>query len=109
MSKTKKPTVELYPLIATDVSFTRHSIIYTVETDHSGIVVCDDSIVDKDLVLKSTVITPQNNKVIFICMYVTTGYYQDIVKGSIRNIDELMVDLNNIYKVGDVVGLIKPF
>lgn len=109
MPTTKESIIGAFPLIATEVSFTRHSIIYTVENKHEGVVVCHNSIADKDLVLKPTIITPSNNKVVFVCMYVTTGYYQDIMNGSVHNIEELLVDLNNIYQVGEVVGFVKPF
>ncbi len=97
-------------LIATDIGFTTHSIIYKVEFPENkkgvGIVFCSKDIKDKDLILKPTFIDKANMEVIFAPVNVISHFYQSIIDGTIRNINEYVVEKNNIYSIGDVVGYI---
>lgn len=97
-------------LIATDIGFTTHSIIYKVEfpegLNGKGVVFCSNDIKDKDLILKPTFIDKDNMEVIFAPVNVISHFYQSILDGSIRNINEYTVEKNNIYNIGDVVGFI---
>jgi len=97
-------------LIATDIGFTAHSIIYKVEFPKGlngiGVVFCPNDIKDKDLILKPTFIDKKNMEVIFTPSNVTSHFYQSIIDGTIRNINEYAVEKKNIYDIGDVVGFI---
>ena len=97
-------------LIATDIGFTTHSIIYKVEfpkgLNNTGVVFCSNDIKDKDLILKPTFIDKDNMEVIFASVNVISHFYQSIIDGTIRNINEYAVEKNNIYGIGDVVGFI---
>jgi hypothetical protein len=97
-------------LIAIDIKFTEHSIVYIVkqkgEINHSGVVFCSNDIKHKDLVLNPTMIDENNLEVIFTPTKVISHFYQSILDGSIRNVEEYVVEKNNIYITGDVVGYI---
>lgn len=97
-------------LIAVDIKFTDHSIVYTIkqrgEIQHSGVVFCSNDIKDKDLVLNPTMVDKSNPEVIFTPTKVIPHFYQSVLDCSIRNADEYVVEKNNIYNIGDVVGYI---
>ena len=97
-------------LIATDIGFTVHSIIYKVEFPKDlkgkGVVFCSNDIKDKDLILKPTFIDKDNMEVVFAPVNVISHFYQSIIDGTIRNINEYTVEKKNIYDIGDVVGFI---
>lgn len=95
-------------LIAVDINFTQHSIVYSVRfsdnVDHTGIIISDNSIKHKDLILKPTYIDKENMEVIFTPSNVTCHFYQALFDRTIKSIHEYSVEKNNIYAVGDVVG-----
>ena len=98
-------------LIAVSVRFTMFSIVYNVKFSGllkslSGIVISDNSIADKDLIIKPTYIDAENMEVIFTPSNVTPHFYQAILDKKIKSINEFKVEQNNIYSVGDVVGYI---
>jgi len=102
--------MEKIELIATEIYFTFHSIIYRVkfknEINASGIVFCINDIKDKDLILKQTMIDKNNMEVVFTPCRVMPHFYQSIIDGTIRNIDEHATERKDIYSIGDVVGYI---
>lgn len=107
MSNTK----EKIGLIATKISFNQHSIIYNVKLSkevESGLygIFCADSIKNKDLILKPTIYINDKSEVVFCPSNVTPHFYQSILNGTLANIKEYSVELNQIYKVGEVVGYI---
>jgi len=105
--KTNNPSKKI-KLIATDINFTQHSIVYSVKfldnLNHSGVVVSDNNIKYKDLILKPTYIDKENMEVIFTPSNVTSHFYQAIIDKTIKGISEYDVEKNNIYAVGDTVG-----
>jgi len=109
MSKIKKKI----PLIAKSISFTQFSIVYDVKIDiieedwFLSPVYCADDISDKELILKPTIIQKNTTKkVVFTPSNVTPHFYQAIIEKKIQAYEEYKVELENIYKVGDVVGYI---
>lgn len=97
-------------LIATGIHFNFHTIVYDVEPEHkiSGkyIPACANDIDNKDLVMKPTVISEQNNKIVFATNYATPHFYQGLLNKTTTNADEYANELEKIYMVGDVVGVI---
>jgi hypothetical protein len=102
--------MEKIELIATDINFTFHSIVYTVKQNskikRSGVVCCANDISNKDLILKPTLVDKTNSKVVFTPTRVIPHFYQGILAETIRDVDEYRVALQDIYKVGEVVGYI---
>ena len=102
--------MEKVALIAVDINFTQHSIVYSIRQNskiaHSGVVFCSNDIKDKDLILKPTFIDNKNMEVIFTPSNVTSHFYQSIIDGTIRNINEYTIEKKSIYDIGDVVGFI---
>ena len=101
------------PLIATKIHFHFHSIVYDVKIDSNeeikdrfGTVVCDNSIKNKDLILKPTLLNKENMQVIFTPANVIPHFYESIFRKVINNISEYKVEKNNIYNVGEIVGYI---
>lgn len=98
------------PLIATEIHFTNFSIYYKVKIDSernfSGVVFCGNDIKNKDLILNPTFVDRENNEVCFVVGNVTSHFYKDVLDRSIRGFEEYKNELNNIYKVGEVVGYI---
>jgi len=110
MSKPKKKI----GLIATEIEFTFFSIKYkvkyddgrkTFQKDKIGPVSCSEDIGNKDLNLKPTILS-ENMEVIFMSIYMTPHFYQGLLDRTRKDFSELRDELNNIYKVGDVVGYI---
>jgi hypothetical protein len=96
-------------LIAVDIEFTVHSIVYTVRQrktaiHYSGITVSCNDIKDKDLLLKPTFLDKDNMEVVFAPVSVKPSFYQDVQDRTIRNHQEYKTELNSIYKIGDTVG-----
>ena len=95
-------------LIATGISFTQHSIVYSVKfsdnMNHTGIIISDNNIKHKDLILKPTYIDKENMEVIFTPSNVTCHFYQAIIDKTIKGISEYDVEKKNIYGIGDTVG-----
>lgn len=108
MSEPKKKIV----LIAKTIKFTLHSIVYGIELPDTfnftnyfeGLVVTHPSIKNKDLVLKSNFISAESREVCFVPVNVTPQFYQSVLEKSIKNADEYKRELNDIYKIGDVLG-----
>jgi len=98
------------PLIATEIHFTNFSIYYKVKIDSerggSGVVFCDNSIKEKDLILNPTFVNKENNEVCFVVGNVTPHFYKDIIDKTIKGFDEYESELSRIYQVGEVVGYI---
>lgn len=112
MSKFKKKN-RLMPkikLIAKSIIFKKHSIVYVVDVSkikgNGGIVVNSKTIENKDLILKTNYLDKGSCEVSFTPAIVTCQFYQAIYEGTIRNQDEYLIQKNEIYKVGDVVGYI---
>lgn len=109
MSKLKKKV----GLISTDIRFNNYSIIYpvklengyTVEMIREIVISCND-IKNKDLILKPTIFDKENQEVIFTPSNVIPHFYQSIYNGTIRHIEEYVVEKNNIYNIGEVVAYI---
>lgn len=98
-------------LKATNIRFTNFSIIYDVKfagisSMESGVVLCNNDIADKDLILKPTFINEKSMEVIFTPSNVTPHFYQSIFEKTIRSIQEYAVEKKQIYDVGDIVGFI---
>jgi hypothetical protein len=102
-------------LIATSITFTSHSIVYGVKFDDSitkstsGIVVSLANIKHKDLILKTTIVDPDNMEVVFAVVNVTPHFYQAILHKVLRDFNEYTVELNSIYSVNEVVGYVIPY
>lgn len=113
---------EIIPLIATKIEFTRHCLVYTVspKIDKPQTLLgsvfpfyCDKSIVDKDLIPKSSLLCygakssfPYNDWVYFKSHNVTPQFYEAILKKVLPDFNEYENELSAIYLVGDVVGYI---
>ena len=100
-------------LIAESISCTYYSIIYKVSFagqfdfgKTEGIVVCDNNIKDKDLILKSTYLDKKNMEVIFTPSNPTPLFYQKLMDNKLKENDEYESELRNIYAVGDIVGYV---
>lgn len=98
-------------LKAIEMVFTPFSIVYIVEPVvevNKGLypVYCNNNIKSKDLILKPTIYENKKNEVIFCPSNVTPHFYQSIHNGTISNHKEYLVEMNQIYKVGDIVGYI---
>jgi len=97
-------------LIATGIEFTFNSIVYEVEPEQkvSGkyIPACADDIQDKDLVMKPTVISDSNKKIVFATNFATPQFYQGLLTKTTANADEYSNELKKIYGIGDTVAVI---
>ena len=95
-------------LIATEIEFTRFSIIYHVKANDTFfeelVVVSPDDIVNKDLILKVTSVSPKSMKVVYTPSNCIPEFYQAIIAGTIHEISEYEIERKYIYDVGDVVG-----
>ena len=99
------------PLKATKIAFNKFTIVYTVEpvtklSACEGIVYCNPNIKTKELILMPTLINKSNLEVVFTPSNVSPQFYQKILNGSLFDINEYSVELNNIYVVGDIVGYV---
>lgn len=111
MSENKSPI----RLIAEKIIFTNFSIIYQVVTPDAMLhktnkyFICSpDDICEKDLILKPTLLSAENMKVVYTPNNVTPHFYQNLLDKSINNYDEYKTELKYIYAVGEVVGFILP-
>lgn len=105
MSKTKKKI----RLVAEKITFTRFSVIYHIEDNpkiKEAVPFCPDNIKDKDLILKPTLVSRDDLRVVYAFSDVTPHFYQSILDGSIRNLSEYETEKANIYLKGDVVAYI---
>lgn len=95
-------------LIATEIEFTRFSIIYHVKANDTFfedlVVVSPDDIVNKDLILKVTSVSPKSMKVVYTPSNCIPEFYQAIFDRTIHDISEYQVERKYIYEVGEVVG-----
>lgn len=104
-------------LIATEISFTQFSIVYKVELDcldsempvfKEAPVLCSPiDIVDKDLILKPTMISSENMFVVYTPSNMIPHYFQSLLDESLSNYEEHKVDIANYYNIGEVVGYIQ--
>ena len=98
-------------LRAVEIKFTNFSIIYEVEYENKyireGVVCCAFDIKDKDLILKPTIVGPGNMTVVFTPSNVKPHFYQKVLTETIKDVDEHIRKLKNIYLIGDIVGYIK--
>lgn len=101
------------PLIATNIHFNFHSIVYDVRLDSNkdignsiGFSVCSFDIKDKDLILKPTILDKDNMRVVFTPANVIPHFYEAIFKKVIRHLSEYEVEKKNIYNIGEIVGYI---
>lgn len=91
-----------------------HAIVYSVELAETfkykgffnGTVLTHPSIKDKDLILKTNYIDDDSWEVCFVPVNVTPQFYQDVLRGEIRNADEYRREINDIYNIGDVLGYV---
>ena len=101
-------------LKAKSITFTHFSIVYSVELDQDistenicSVIMSSSDIKNKDLLLKPTAFTKDDNEVIFTPSNVTPHFYQNLYEGNNDKFNgEYDVEKNNIYKVGDIVGYI---
>ncbi len=98
-------------LICESIEFTKFSIVYNVVpneiiVDGNYPVFCSDDISEKDLILNPTVFNKKNSRVVFNPSNVTPLFYKQIMDKSIKNIEEYVFDVNNIYRVGELVAFI---
>lgn len=109
MSKPK----EKIGLICRKIEYSDFSIIYTVEPEKevpNGFypVFCGLDVSYKELILKPTLYSEKDNKVVFTTSNVTPSFYLAIMNGLMRKdeIEEYSSELKNIYLEGDKVGYI---
>ncbi len=99
-------------LIADSISFTNFAIIYNVRLfegvleNINPIILCNDDICRKDLIMKPTALSKDNMRVIFTPGNVTPQFYQDLLNKSLKNHQEYQTELKYIYNVGDIVGYV---
>tara|TARA_R110000822_G_scaffold127454_1_gene262965 strand:+ start:16353 stop:16685 length:333 start_codon:yes stop_codon:yes gene_type:complete len=101
-------------LIATHIIFNnRYTLTYKVKTSRvinelelNHVPFCGNDIKGKELILLPTLITKDNLEVSFTCSNVSPTFYQGILNGSLHNIDELKVEIDNIYLIDEIVGYI---
>lgn len=97
-------------LIATSIEFKKHSIVYEFEIkkefkNKKGFVVCHNSIENKDLILKTTLIDSKNNRVCFVPVNVTVEFYQKMFLDSKSKLSqEHRLEKNDVYDIGEVIG-----
>ena len=101
-------------LKATGIHFGRHAITYTVELVGENLpevdaliplpIITSDDLKERDLVLKGTHLDPMEMEVSFVCVQVTTLFYQDVFNQSIKDPLEYESDKDAIYDQGDIVG-----
>jgi len=111
MSKPKKKI----GLIATEIEFKKHSIIYKVKFDSvlnfsdmfQGVVMANNDIKNKDLILKTTYLDQDFFEVVFVPINVTPQFYQKIfLETNSKLSKEYQIEKSDIYSVGDIVGFI---
>lgn len=100
-------------LICNKIEYSDFSIIYTVEPEKkvpNGYypIFCCSNISDKELILKPTLYSEKDNKVVFSTSNVTPSFYLAVMNGLMRKdeIEEYSSELKNIYLEGDTVGYI---
>lgn len=104
------------PLIATEIHFHFHSIVYDVKIDSDkeikdifGTCVCANDIKNKDLILKPTLLDSNNMQVVFTPANMVPHFYEAIFKKILHNLSEYKVEKDNIYRVGDIVGYLLSY
>lgn len=111
MSKPKKKI----GLIATEIEFNKHSIVYKVRLANvlnfkdmfEGVVMCNNNIKNKDLILKTTYLDQDNFEVVFVPINVTVEFYHKIFSDSKSKLSqEYRLEKEDIYDVGDTIGYI---
>lgn len=97
-------------LIAHKIEFSKFSIIYHVKSDveitSQHHVSSPDDIVNKDLILKSTIVSKDCMKVVYTPSNCTPEFYQAIFDKTIRNVSEYVMERNQIYNLNQIVGYI---
>lgn len=99
--------VTAYDLVATDIYFTRHAVVYKVKCEYDGItglIATMDDIKNKDLFLKTTMYDPTIGEVSFAPVNMIAAFYQGILEGTLKNADEHEPEKKDIYAVGEVIG-----
>ncbi len=97
-------------LIAKSVEFTYNCIVYKVRVESKedvfGVVINSNDIKHKDLILNPTIVDKDNMEVIFSTDNLTPHFYQSILNGTIRNLDDYLSEKDKIYLPGEVVGFV---
>lgn len=102
-------------LIATQITFNKHSIVYKVKPEKNipldrvlyKVVFCDNSIQQKDLILKSTMLTYEYMEVVFVPVNVLTTFYQKIYcEPNSKVAMEHRLEKRDIYGIGEVVAYV---
>lgn len=95
-------------LIATSIDFTPFSIIYHVDCEvqftDSKPVYCPEDIFEKDLILKSNLISSGNMTVVYTPNNVFPSFYEDLMDNDKKSLEEFKNELRNIYQIGDIVA-----
>lgn len=100
-------------LIATEIEFKKHSIVYRVKSHKdlsslkgkSRIVVTHKSIANKDLILKTTYLDEDVLELAFVPINVTPQFYQKIfLETNSKLSKEYVLEKADIYSVGNIVG-----
>jgi len=109
--------VIIIPLIATEIKFSYFSISYKVKVsiNHQKLIKgkcfhisAPSDICKKDLNIKPTLLDG-SMEVVFMSIYMTPHFYQALETKARKDWREHETELNNIYKVGDVVGYVIVF
>lgn len=107
MSKTPKT----HELIANNIRFTEHAIVYEVDilggnNEVKGVIMSNNDIKEKDLILKTTYFDNNRKEIVFTPVNATPFFYQGLYNKTLYNIDEYISELDAIYDIGDVVGFV---
>ena len=97
-------------LVAEKIEFTKFSIIYhvkaNVDISSPQHVSSPFDVINKDLILKPTLVSKDCMKVVYTPSNCVPEFYQAIYDKTIRNVSEYEIERRHIYEVGEIVGYI---